>query len=76
MEEQIIQQLVIGVLAVAIGVSGWLLPYKWNLLRLRSTFARVIPEETNKKLPKIVGAILIFLGSAILLGTLVVGKFK
>jgi hypothetical protein len=76
MDEQIAQQLGIGVGCLLIGLSGWLLPFRWNLLRLRRRWASMISEETNKNIPKIVGSILILLGIVLLIATAVVGKFE
>jgi hypothetical protein len=76
MDQQILQQVGIGGVALAIGVSGWLLPFRWNLLRLRRTYARFVSDNVNQMLPKIVGTILAVVGLAILIGTAVVGKFK
>ncbi|HEX5057081.1 MAG TPA: hypothetical protein VFX02_11360 [Gammaproteobacteria bacterium] len=76
MEDQIIQQFGIGILLLVVGISGWLLPYKWNVLRLRRTFAQLVSEDTNMIIPKIVGTLLILGGLAILLVTFILGKFQ
>ena len=76
MDQQIAQQLGIGALALVAGTSGWLLPYEWNLLRLRRGFARLVPEHVNRIIPKVVGTILAVAGIAILAGTAVVGSIK
>lgn len=75
MDPQIGQQIGLGAIALAVGISGWVLPYEWNLLRLRRGFGRLVSESFNRKIPKFVGAILSMLGIAILVGTAVVGKF-
>ncbi|MBN1345855.1 MAG: hypothetical protein JXQ73_24405 [Phycisphaerae bacterium] len=74
MDEQIGQQLGAGALSLVVGLSGWLLPYKWNLLRLRRGFASLFSEKVNNAIPKVVGSLLILAGVAILVGTAVVGK--
>jgi hypothetical protein len=76
MDQQIAQQLGIGALALAAGASGWLLPYEWNLLRLRRGLQSLVSERVNRVIPKVVGSILALIGMAILIGTAVVGKFS
>ncbi len=76
MDEQTIQQLVVGALALALGLSGWLLPYRWNLLRLRRGLAGLLPERWNHAIPKIVGTVLTLAGIAILIATGVFGRFQ
>jgi hypothetical protein len=76
MDEQIAQQLGIGALTLVAGVAAWALPYQWNPFRLKRLFAAILSEEKNQLVPKILGTILAILGAAILVGTLVVGKFE
>jgi len=76
MDQQIAQQVGIGSLALVVGISGWVLPFRWNLLRLRRSYARLVSEKVNQVIPKVVGTILAILGAAILIGTAVVGKFS
>jgi len=75
-DEQIAQQIGLGALAVILGLSGWLLPFKWNLLRLRRGMASLVPEHINRMIPKIVGSILGIVGIAVLVGTAAVGRFQ
>jgi hypothetical protein len=76
MDQQIAQQLGIGALCLVGGIAAWVLPYRWNPFRLKRLFAGVLSDEANQVVPKILGTILTLAGAAILLGTLVVGKFK
>jgi hypothetical protein len=76
LDPQIAQQLGLGALAVLIGVSGWILPYRWNLLRLRRGLASLVSENVNNSIPKVVGSVLILAGIAVLIATAVVGKFE
>jgi hypothetical protein len=75
MDQQLAQQIGIGVLALAAGLLGWLLPYEYNLLRLRRGLQALVSEYVNHAIPKIVGTILLLIGVAILIGTAVVGEF-
>ena len=76
MDDEIAQQLGIGALALVAGIAAWTLPYKWNPFRLKRLFAAILSEEKNRLVPKIIGIALSLVGVAILVGTLVVGKFK
>ena len=76
MDQQIAQQFGIGALCLACGVAAWILPYRWNPFRLKRLFAGLLSDQANQFVPKIIGTILALLGIAILIGTLVVGKFK
>jgi hypothetical protein len=76
MDEQITQQLIVGVVGLVVGVSGWLLPYRWNLLRLRGGLAGLLPERWNHAIPKIVGTVLALAGIAVLIATGILGRFR
>jgi hypothetical protein len=76
MDQQIAQQLGIGALCLVVGVSGWLLPYRWNLLRLRRGLDLLLSENIREAVPKVIGAVLILAGVGIVAGTAIVGKFK
>lgn len=76
MDRQIAEQCGIGLLLLLAGASGWLLPYKWSLLRLRRGLDRLVPERINQAIPRIVGVILALSGLGILVGTAIVGRFQ
>lgn len=40
------------------GLSGWLIPFEWNLLRPRRLLGRLLPERINRLIPKVLGTIL------------------
>lgn len=61
------QMLLMGLLAIAVGASGWLVPFEWNVLRLRRRYARLVPESVNRALPKVVGTVLAALGAGLAL---------
>lgn len=74
MDEETAKQLGIGLLAIVVGTSGWLLPHKWNLLRVRRSLGRHLPEHVDRAIPKILGSLCILLGIIMLLGTAFLGK--
>jgi uncharacterized membrane protein SirB2 len=76
MDSGIAGQIGFGVLAIVVGLSGWLLPYRWNLLRLKRGFAQRLSDHVNRAIPKVVGTILIVLGILILFGTIAIGRFR
>jgi len=76
LEQQIVQQVGIGLLALMVGISGWVLPYKWNPLKFKSIFSPFFSEKINKAIPKVLGTILTAGGMAILIATAIIGKFK
>jgi hypothetical protein len=53
---------VLGLAMVAIGLSGWVLPHKWNLLRVRGSLGRRLPEGTQRAIPRVVGTLAILGG--------------
>lgn len=67
MDDQIQQQLLIGGVALLVGLYGVFAPYRWNILRLKRRFARRSSDETNERIPKIIGTILILIGLIILI---------
>lgn len=57
-----------GAFCILIGVLGWILPYRWNILRLRRPFSRLLPESANMVVPKIIGGAAILGGIVLILG--------
>ncbi len=76
MDEQIATQLGTGVLCIVVGLSGWLVPYRWNILRLRRLFRDALPESQNRMVPKVIGTILIIVGAIVLIATAVIGRLE
>lgn len=76
MDSQISEQLAIGVGAIITGLAAWLLPYRWNIFRLRRVFGDSLPDRVSRMVPKIIGTIALVIGILILVGTLTVGKLK
>lgn len=64
------ESMALGLLALVVGLSGWLIPYRYNLLRLRRAFSGALSREANERVPKIVGSLLIAAGLVLVLGSL------
>lgn len=62
-----VQQLLLGAAVLVVGLWGLLVPYEWNILRLKRSFARHVSDRTNRAIPKILGSILALAGVAILI---------
>jgi hypothetical protein len=76
MDNPITQQYLIGAACIVVGLLGWLLPYRWNILRFRRALASLLSESANLMVPKVVGSILLLAGLAIVIATVVNGKFE
>jgi len=70
MDDRFLQQLGVGAVCLIVGISGWVLPYRWNLLRVKRAWGKYFSEETNRKIPKVVGTVLVVVGLVVLIGTL------
>lgn len=76
MDEQIAKQIGAGLLCIVFGLSGWLLPYRWNILRFRRVLRSLLPERVNQLVPKVVGTVLTVAGAIVVIGTVLFGKFE
>ena len=76
MDDQTMTQSLIGGVALIVGLSGWLLPYRWNVLRLKRSFAKRFSDETNEKIPKVIGTILMVFGVIVLVVTALGVRFQ
>lgn len=74
MNDPQLKMLGIGALALVVGISGWLLPYRWNILRLKRCYAQMLSEKTNRMIPKIVGAVLVLVGLVTMIVALSISK--
>ena len=52
------------------------MPPKWNLLKLKARYAKYFSEETNLKIARGIGTLLIIAGVLVAVGTSQVGAFK
>jgi hypothetical protein len=51
MSSDAMKLLVLGLGMVALGLSGWVLPHKWNLLRVRGSLGRRLSEGSERRSP-------------------------
>ena len=61
-------QYLTSVFCIFLGSLGWILPYRWNILRIRRPFSRLLSESVNVLVPKIIGTALILWGLVIIIG--------
>lgn len=76
MNDPIVQQYITGGGCILLGLGGWFLPYRWNLLRLRRGLAKMVSEKVNKIIPKVVGSLLIVIGLIVVIETMLVGRLE
>ena len=69
------KQYLIALGVFALGLSGWLLPYRWNILKLKRSLARHLSERTNLIIARSFATILILAGVVIAVLTIVDGPF-
>jgi hypothetical protein len=69
MSDQTVGQLAFAGLLLVLGLLAWFLPYKWNIFKLKRSLARLFSEQTNKMIPKVIGAILTLAGITMLAAT-------
>ena len=62
--------------AVILGLSGWLLPDRYNILKMKGSYARHMSEGEKIKLARILGAIFIVLSFVIAIGTMLLGDVE
>ena len=76
MDDPLSRQYLLGGCCVALGTLGWVLPYRWNPLRLGRLVSNLLPPSANLLVPKILGSVLILSGGLIVIGTATVGRFE
>jgi hypothetical protein len=59
----------------ALGLSGWLLPFRWNILKLRHPYNKYFSERGNMIFAKSFGSVLIFVGAVMIAVTIGGGDF-
>lgn len=75
MDDQVMNQLLMGGGALAVGIYGVLAPYRWNVIRLRRSLARFFSQRTNELISKVIGGILILAGVLVLVASLAGVRF-
>jgi len=70
LDKQNAQNVVFGLVTLVIGLTGLLLPYRWNPLRLRKSVAALVSEKANLLIPRIVGILLVAVGAFVLIAAL------
>ena len=60
--------LLAGFGAILAGILAWVLPYRWNLFRLKRILADRFSEKVNHSVPKVIGSILMVLGIVLIVG--------
>ena len=74
--DPVTKQYLIAFAAIAVGLSGWLLPDRYNILKLKARYARYVSESTNIKIARGLGVVFILFGVAIAIGTTMIGEIK
>ena len=69
------KQYLIALGVFAIGLSGWLLPFRWNLLKLRHPYSKYVSERANMRFAKGFGSVLIFVSVIMIAVTVGGGDF-
>jgi len=69
------KQYLIALGVFAVGLSGWLLPYKWNILKLKRSLAKHLSERANMMFAKAFGTVLILAGLVMFAVTVSGGDF-
>jgi hypothetical protein len=74
--DPITQQYLFAGFAIVLGLSGWLLPDKYNILKMKRDYAKHISESQNLKLARLLGALFILFGLAVGTGTMLIGDLE
>jgi hypothetical protein len=56
------KQYLIALGVFAVGLSGWLLPYRWSLFKLRRPYDKWVSERANMIFAKVFGSLLMVVG--------------
>lgn len=66
--------LITSIVLIVIGTLGWVLPQRWNILRIKRRYASFVPERLLMLFPKLMGSILILAGSVLLIASATILK--
>ena len=68
MHDPVSERYLTGAFCLFLGLLGWILPYRWNILRMRRPFSRLLSDSANMLVPKIVGSAAILGGIVLIVG--------
>ena len=74
--DPITKQYLIALMTITAGLAGWLLPDKYNILKLKRQYAKYVSERTNILIARALGSVFILFGLLIAIGTMMVGEIK
>ena len=74
--DPITKQYLIALMTITAGLAGWLLPDKYNVLKLKARYAKYVSESTNLKIARALGAVFVVVGVVMAIGTMMVGEIK
>ena len=74
--DPITKQYLIALMTITAGLAGWLLPDKYNVLKLKARYAKYVSERTNILIARALGSVFILFGLLIAIGTMMVGEIK
>ena len=74
--DPITKQYLFAFAATALGLSGWLLPDKYNILKLKRAYAKHLSESQNIKFARMFGALLIAFGVVAAIVTVTIGAIE
>ena len=76
LSDPITKQYLIALATIVAGLAGWLLPDKYNVLKLKRQYAKYVSERTNILIARTLGSVFILFGLLIAIGTMMVGEIK
>ena len=69
-------QYAIAIVGIALGLSGVLLPEKYNPMKMKGDYAKHVSQSENMKLARIFGAVLLAAGLLVGFGTMAFGDLE
>jgi hypothetical protein len=74
--DPVTKQYLVALAAFVVGLAGWLLPDKYNILKLKARYAKYVSARTNILIARTLGTVFILFGLLIAIGTTMVGEIK
>ena len=72
--DPVTQQFLFGGFALVLGLSGLLLPDRYNFMKIKGAYAKHMSEDENVKIARILGAILTLIGVVTIMATMTIGE--